>query len=239
MSSKAFNEKKIGNAVFLKLSGDSETDLELMRGARVEAWIGEGFPKIVFDLEQVQVLFSVAINRLIESLKAARDKGGEIYLVSVPERVRAVLSGIRLDSRLKIYRSEYDFILDHNLMTPAEPGRSMPAEPTEILSFEIRREVRGSEHWYLILGALIEDYHVSELYDRVRMSLEEGAKGIIVDLEKTSFIDSLNVGVFMKIRKLCQERGATLKLVRPNRLVAEVFQLTGIAGLIDLPTQAN
>jgi len=239
MSSKLFCEKVMGQALFLKLTGDGDSDLALLESGRLSGRLNESCTKIVLDLERVVVFYSAAINRLVESFKAVRAAGGELYLINVPDRVRAILTGVHLDTTIKIYRSEYDFILDHNLVKVADPSIYECAEATEILTFEIRREVMGSIHTYRILGSLIEEYHMKELYDRTTLSMDEGATEIVVDLGKTSFIDSVNIATFIRIRKLCAERKVSFCVKNANRLVTEVFNLTGIGSMLETVMTGN
>ena len=51
---------------------------------------------------------------------------------------------------------------------------------------------------------------------------------IVIELSNTTYIDSINAGAFVRAFKACAEKGAHFEVTGANRLVTEVFHLTGI-----------
>jgi anti-anti-sigma factor len=223
----ALYEKKLGNALIIRLSGDNEQDIQNLAAIDPIKIENEGIGHLAISMERVAFFYSATINRLVELYKTLSDKNITVSLIHVPDRVRTIISGVRLDKHINIYRSEYDFILAHNLLVS---DKTKPEAPQEMFEFGIHRECTNEKGQciFTISGALIEAHHASQLYELVEGVLNEGFKEIIIDISKTTYIDSINAGTFVKTFKACAAKRARFEVKGANRLVAEVFHLTGI-----------
>jgi anti-sigma B factor antagonist len=67
-----------------------------------------------------------------------------------------------------------------------------------------------------------------ELTSAVVTALDEGAKGIVLDLGPTKFMDSAGLGALVTSRARVIERGSTLTLWRPNPRVLDLLTLTRV-----------
>jgi anti-anti-sigma factor len=221
-------EKKLGSALIIRLSGDNELDMQNLSSLNIGSISKDGIEHTAISMERVSFFYSATINRLIEVFKIMQGMSISMSLIHVPERVRNIISGIHLDKHISIYRSEYDFILAHNLLSVNNTGECNA--PQEMLDFGIHRE--GSQATnsccFLIQGALVEAYHASQFIDLIDGALREGVAEIAVDLCKTTYIDSINAGAFVRAYKACSEKGVRFSARGANRLVNEVFHLTGI-----------
>ena len=70
------------------------------------------------------------------------------------------------------------------------------------------------------------------LKQKVLDALERGAKGIILDLSATSYIDSAGLGVLYKLHFDATKVGARLILVGANEDIQELLVMTKLAGVL-------
>ena len=56
--------------------------------------------------------------------------------------------------------------------------------------------------------------------------IEEGAKTIVVDLETTTFIDSMTIGVLLGAVRRLQERGGELRIACADTNITRIFEIT-------------
>ena len=60
------------------------------------------------------------------------------------------------------------------------------------------------------------------------------AKGIVIDLAKTTFIDSAGLGALVSLLKNCNQRGIRLYLAGLTPQVRQIFELTRLYRLFDI-----
>jgi anti-sigma B factor antagonist len=80
------------------------------------------------------------------------------------------------------------------------------------------------------------DYAASpELKDRILRAIKSGKRHLVLDLSAVSFIDSTAIGVLVGgVTKLQDAGGGSLAVVCGNRNVLQIFELTGLEGMIAL-----
>jgi anti-anti-sigma factor len=72
---------------------------------------------------------------------------------------------------------------------------------------------------------------------RLTELLEEvAAPRVILDLSRLAFIDSSGVAALVRAQQQMDEGGQTLTLTRPSHTVARVFEILGIAFLLEADT---
>jgi anti-anti-sigma factor len=224
-------DKTVGDAIFLKYSGETETDDLHLTGAGTEKYVRSGFRKVVLNMEKVDGLLSASISRIVEMIKAVTLAGGELFIVNAPERVLRILRSVKLDLRLKIYLSEKDFLLDYGLSDT--PGKKAgPGKGSAEKALRLEKTLVGDAHFIAVEGLLLEDDHTGEIFDMAKAALDNGAKRLVFDLKKTQYIDSTSVSVFIRLRKLCLAKNASLEIVNAGEQVADVFNLTGLGALL-------
>jgi anti-sigma B factor antagonist len=64
------------------------------------------------------------------------------------------------------------------------------------------------------------------LRERVTELLEGGAKAILLNLQKVSYMDSAGIGELVACYKRAKERNGTVKLLNPSGKVYDLLQLT-------------
>ena len=89
----------------------------------------------------------------------------------------------------------------------------------------------------LVAGGDI-DYDASpQLRERLADRIHAGARRLVVDLSKVTFIDSTAIGVLVgAVMRLHEEGGGTLAVVcaEENRRVMRIFEIAGVDSLIAL-----
>lgn len=63
---------------------------------------------------------------------------------------------------------------------------------------------------------------------------QPGATGLRLDLSGITFIDSVGIGVLIKISQIATEMGGSLDMPGPSATVQQVLRLTGLAEMFGL-----
>jgi anti-sigma B factor antagonist len=101
---------------------------------------------------------------------------------------------------------------------------------------EIIRSVEGDEVHMEVVGEL-DIASGTRLDEAVVSALHEGCRQVVVDLGRTTFMDSAGLGALIRaVRSVDSERGS-LSVVSPHgseaRLVIEMARVGGVVGLRD------
>jgi anti-sigma B factor antagonist len=106
-----------------------------------------------------------------------------------------------------------------------------PAEDAPDMSFTVKKtndvtifEVEGT----LIVG------NRQELKQKVIDEIEGGARKVLVDFEKTTYIDSSGLGVLVSLAKKIRETGGDLRLANLNDDLQTLFELTKLDTLFQI-----
>ncbi|OGJ84771.1 MAG: hypothetical protein A2268_11620 [Candidatus Raymondbacteria bacterium RifOxyA12_full_50_37] len=229
MKNTSVSIKKIKDIIFFCLSGNTETDLTTLTAPFVQERLTTDIKKVVLDLEEVTRFYSASISRLVEILRTVEKQGSVLYLVNVPAAVSKVLSMANIANKFTIYESEYEFILDHGLEEEFFEKKPDARENREALRISLVKN--GDNHVIRIEGSMIEEPQHNLLIEEVKLALAQSAKSIIIDFEKTIFIDSLSVGKLMVAYKMCDENGVRIRAINANDVVKDVLMLTQIGTL--------
>jgi anti-sigma B factor antagonist len=73
-----------------------------------------------------------------------------------------------------------------------------------------------------------------ELREQLARLVNEGARQIVVDLTKVSFVDSTALSVLVSALKRLRQAGGDLELASPNPSVRRVFEITGLTRLFTI-----
>ena len=123
------NEQVYGDVVVLIPGGINIGDEEIdpLR-ERVKALIGEGFLKIVLDLEKIRWINSAGLGTMIASLTSLTNKGGDLRLAKISDRIQSLFLITQLVKVFKTFetvdRAVASFLVDPNSGTPVEDTAS-------------------------------------------------------------------------------------------------------------------
>jgi anti-sigma B factor antagonist len=69
-------------------------------------------------------------------------------------------------------------------------------------------------------------YSASDLRHELFGVIENGATAVLVDLETTTFIDSMTIGVLLGAVRRLRQRGGELRIVCADPNITRIFQIT-------------
>lgn len=225
-------QKKMGDTVVVRLTGDLAADVELTGPDFFRKLIREGAKKIVLNMEDVASFYSSSVNHLVQVLNVLEEHGSGLYLINVSELVRKVLDATNMDKRVSIFATEYDFIIAFGLMDSFEGREGGPAP--EGLEAAVVLKAEKGRYTILLKGSFIEDKQAEDLVREVEKGLAEKVKEIVIDLKQADFISSPIVSKFLMIHRMCSEKGARVRLVNANAMVKDVFHLTDVGEFFGL-----
>ncbi|MDB4297445.1 STAS domain-containing protein [Flavobacteriaceae bacterium] len=84
-----------------------------------------------------------------------------------------------------------------------------------------------------LLGSL--DSNTASLAEKeINLLIENGAEKIIINLEKTDYVSSAGLRVFLSTAKKLMVKNGSVKLCKPNEVVTEILEITGFNTIIDV-----
>jgi anti-sigma B factor antagonist len=95
------------------------------------------------------------------------------------------------------------------------------------------RRVGGEAHVVSVSGD-IDLFTAPEFKQRVLAPIGAGADHVIVDLTKTTFIDSSSLGVLIGAHRRLKARGGRLVVACDDEAIVRTFRVTGLDGVFTL-----
>ncbi len=95
----------------------------------------------------------------------------------------------------------------------------------------INKTVNGTELTLALEGRL-DTVTAPELEKELKESLD-GAESLILDFSKLDYISSAGLRVLLSAHKMMVGKGG-MKVTNVNEIVAEVFEVTGFADILDI-----
>ncbi len=74
----------------------------------------------------------------------------------------------------------------------------------------------------------------SELLKTVERLLQDGAQGILINLDQVPYMDSAGIGVLVTCCKRAVERGARVKLLNPRKRVFDLLHLVKLDTIFEV-----
>lgn len=99
------------------------------------------------------------------------------------------------------------------------------------MSFTVKKS--GDVTVFEVEGTLIVGNR-QELKQKVIDEIEGGARKVLVDFEKTTYIDSSGLGVLVSLAKKIRETGGDLRLANLNDDLQTLFELTKLDTLFQI-----
>lgn len=108
------------------------------------------------------------------------------------------------------------------------------AEPGSEGVFRIEEERPAPGVTVLVVHGDVDLHAAPELRDRLRAAVDAGDSGIVVDLTKTSFLDSTALGVLLGGMKRLQGGDGRIQLVVSRPEIRRIFEITLLDQIIPL-----
>jgi|SRR5690625_1320179 len=80
----------------------------------------------------------------------------------------------------------------------------------------------------------IDVYTAPMLVEKLIPLTEEEGNNVQVDLEKTTYLDSTGLGIFISAYKSSQEHRSTLELINAKNRVLRLFKVTGLDKIMNI-----
>lgn len=95
------------------------------------------------------------------------------------------------------------------------------------------RRVGGKAHVVSVTGD-VDLFTAPEFKQRVTAPIAAGAERVIVDLTKTTFIDSSSLGVLIGAHRRLKARGGRLVVACDGEAIVKTFRITGLDDVFTL-----
>ena len=96
------------------------------------------------------------------------------------------------------------------------------------MNFEIETEHVGDQTYVISLAGEVDLYTAPEFKQQLLEVIGRGGKNVVVDLSKTTFIDSTTLGVLVGGVKRLRTNDGQLSLVSSDRNILKIFEITGL-----------
>ena len=107
------------------------------------------------------------------------------------------------------------------------------------MEFEISdRKVDDDTHVVSVAGE-IDLFTAPEFKARMAAPIDDGRTNLVVDLSRTTFIDSSSLGVLIGAHRRLKLRGGLLTIVCDNEAITKTFRITGLDGVFTLVSKID
>ncbi len=96
------------------------------------------------------------------------------------------------------------------------------------MNFEIQTEQIAPDAYVVSLTGEVDLYTAPEFKQQLLEIAAQGTRQVIVDLTRTTFIDSTTLGVLVGGVKRLRVNGGALTIVCDDRNITKIFEITGL-----------
>src|ERR671926_1883245 len=108
------------------------------------------------------------------------------------------------------------------------------------MNFDIKTEQVDGGVYVIALSGEVDLYTAPEFKQQLLDVIGKGAKEVIVDFSKTTFIDSTTLGVLVGGVKRLRPNDGQLSLVCSDRNLTKIFEITGLDRVFTIyPTRVD
>lgn len=93
--------------------------------------------------------------------------------------------------------------------------------------FDVASELSGAVP-VVAVGGEVDLATAPQLREELESHVDGGHARVIVDLRRTTFLDSTGLGVLVSVLKRCREEGGDLALVITEPKLVKLFEITGL-----------
>jgi anti-sigma B factor antagonist len=95
------------------------------------------------------------------------------------------------------------------------------------------RRIDGKAHVVAVSGE-VDLFTAPEFKQRVTAPIGAGIDHVVVDLTRTTFIDSSSLGVLIGAHRRLQQRGGRLVVACDREAILKTFRITGLDGVFTI-----
>jgi anti-sigma B factor antagonist len=102
------------------------------------------------------------------------------------------------------------------------------------IDFSIEDRRVGDDTHVVTVAGEIDLFTAPDFKQHVAAPIDGGVGHVVVDLTKTTFIDSSSLGVLIGAHRRLKLRGGSLVIVCDNEAIIKTFRITGLDGVFTL-----
>jgi anti-sigma B factor antagonist len=102
------------------------------------------------------------------------------------------------------------------------------------IEFSIEDRRAGDDTHVVSVAGEIDLFTAPDFKQHVSAPIDGGVSHVIVDLSRTTFIDSSSLGVLIGAHRRLKLRGGSLTIVCDNEAITKTFRITGLDGVFTL-----
>ena len=102
------------------------------------------------------------------------------------------------------------------------------------IDFSIEDRAVGDDTHVVAVTGEIDLFTAPDFKQHVAAPIDGGVTHVVVDLTKTTFIDSSSLGVLIGAHRRLKLRGGSLVIVCNNEVISKTFRITGLDGVFTL-----
>lgn len=80
----------------------------------------------------------------------------------------------------------------------------------------------------------LDIYAEDEFRDFISLEIENIDKDLLIDIGNLDYLDSTGLGLFMKIYKLINEKGHSVKIINPKENILKLFKITDLTEVFNM-----
>ena len=96
------------------------------------------------------------------------------------------------------------------------------------MNFDVQTEKVDDSTYVIALGGEVDLYTAPEFKQQLLDVIAKGAKDVVVDFTRTTFIDSTTLGVLVGGVKRLRTNDGQLSLICSDRNITKIFEITGL-----------
>jgi anti-anti-sigma factor len=173
-------------------------------------------PHLVINLAQTDFLDSSAIGLLIELSRQTREKGGELWLASVPPTIERTLTILHLEN----------FFVFSPTVEEVFEQRGILLQTEDILTLDHQADketLDSSPNWAIFkLPRRLDALTSPEVLEKCRLVLDQHPY-LILDLTDTVFLASAGLAALAKLNRMAQESAGKLRVANCSKDVLKVI----------------
>jgi N-acetylglucosaminyldiphosphoundecaprenol N-acetyl-beta-D-mannosaminyltransferase len=204
----------------------------------------ERTPHLLVNLAEVDFLDSSGIGTLVNLAKQARDGGGDVSLVEVPQQILRTLSLLRLDKFFRIFP-------DLNTALQAKPAENPTAETILKSTTQVTLPIPAAEKtatsapttgqvtWTKVNGPLRFDAVTSPEFKTTCSTLVNENPYLVLDLKETVIMASAGLAVLAHLHKLTLEKSGKLRVTNCSKEVLQTIRMVRMDKFLDITQELS
>lgn len=193
----------------------SDVDAATFEKARatLRPFLNRPHAQIALDLSTTGHIYSAGISLIIRLLKEVRAAQGHLSLVNMNDEIVKILSSVRLDKILPMFRTIEEFEIETGLMDEEMVG------PKELHT----KVIDGPNGQTVVLSGSLNNLAANNRLREIAHSLENKPPRTILDFCEVDMVDSQCVGILIQMARGVQERRGRMAIAGANRMISDLF----------------